>query len=176
MGQGGAGIGVPVQCCMECNTSHQSHGWSTPWCVLELIRRAWCLLADAVQQPARAPSVALAPEPATPTPVFKPSEQSRQCSLCSSSCCNPILPIPTSSSTSICPVKGVDPEKFSSDCGETDGFIRAIKLAIAPSQMSRQRCFMLFPLWWEALLRYGHTIKCKQSSMAHLQSLHSKYL
>ena len=40
------------------------------------------------------------------------------------------LPIPTSSSTSICPVKGADPEKFSGDRGETDGFICAAKLAI----------------------------------------------
>ena len=58
------------------------------------------------------------------------------------------LPIPTFSSTSIRPVKGADPEKFSGDHGNTDGFIRAIKLAIAvqPTSFRDERTKMLYGL------------------------------
>ena len=58
------------------------------------------------------------------------------------------LPIPTPSSTSTHPVKGADPEKFSGDCGETDGFIRAVKLSIAvqPSSFQDEQTKMLYAL------------------------------
>ena len=58
------------------------------------------------------------------------------------------LPIPTPSSTSIRPVKGADPEKFSGDHGETDGFIHAVKLAIAvqPTSFPDERTKMPYAL------------------------------
>ena len=55
------------------------------------------------------------------------------------------LPILTFSSTSIHPVKGADLEKFSGNCEDTDGFICAIKLAIAVQSAS-------FPDEWTKML------------------------
>ena len=74
------------------------------------------------------------------------------------------LPILTPLSTSIRPVKGADPEKFSGDFGETDRFIHAVKLAIAVQSTSfpDERTKMLYAL---SFMTKG---KHKQSSMARL--------
>ena len=58
------------------------------------------------------------------------------------------LSIPTSSSTSIYPVKGADPEKFSDNRRESNGFIHAVKLAIAVqlTSFSDEQTKMLYAL------------------------------
>jgi hypothetical protein len=41
-----------------------------------------------------------------------------------------IPPAPPTIPSSTCPIKVTDPENFSGDCAETEGFIRAIRLSI----------------------------------------------